>query len=398
MSSAVHALVTNAIFNVKTRCKEEFRQSILSQIPGELIELFSRSTIENICIDFENNTLRLPRNSDTFIPKFINSNHPIQSLDLIIGGSHITRFPLDFCNKLCKFNSSEYIYKLPWELLKLPPLYLIAMQYHDVIFKLNANENCIAKLYGCNTYLENDERRNMASSQHSLLFKQFQSQEIELNNGNNTIQLNFTGIIKGIFLDNIDITQINNLSIVLNGHNRLVYDNAMLNLFTEKISNDCYYLSLDNEPFNNSRFNCALNLDRIDTTNIIINTNQTQNIVLYAININILRIMMGMAGLAFMGTSINIVPSEQITGIETNIYRLSLPPEQTIEKILEGDNTCPISHNTIRLEDKYMICTTCNKNFSYEQIQIWLAIKLDCPLCRAEWDNNNIYINPGNSV
>ena len=68
------------------------------------------------------------------------------------------------------------------------------------------------------------------------------------------------------------------------------------------------------------------------------------------------------------------------------------------KKIMEhDDDICQIKHEQIGDCDIYMNCSCCNKNFFEEEIRYWLLSKpignRTCPNCRAQWSNNNMYIN-----
>ena len=54
---------------------------------------------------------------------------------------------------------------------------------------------------------------------------------------------------------------------------------------------------------------------------------------------------------------------------------------------------CPITMDKIDIMDKYCKCSNCNYNFNYDYITKHLDIKYDCPMCRCEWINLEIYIN-----
>lgn len=66
------------------------------------------------------------------------------------------------------------------------------------------------------------------------------------------------------------------------------------------------------------------------------------------------------------------------------------------KKIIE-DNICPIRFEPIEEYDIYMTCNGCKKNFFEEEIRYWLTSKAllnkNCPNCRAQWVNYNMYIN-----
>ena len=54
---------------------------------------------------------------------------------------------------------------------------------------------------------------------------------------------------------------------------------------------------------------------------------------------------------------------------------------------------CCISYEKININNDYMICNTCNKQYLFENINEWLKIQNTCPHCRENWTNKTIYIN-----
>ena len=54
---------------------------------------------------------------------------------------------------------------------------------------------------------------------------------------------------------------------------------------------------------------------------------------------------------------------------------------------------CCISYEKININNDYMICNTCNKQYLFENINEWLKIQNTCPHCRENWTSNTIYIN-----
>jgi len=44
-----------------------------------------------------------------FIPLSVQSHQPIESVDLIVNDVILTRFPLEFCNKLCNYEKKVII-------------------------------------------------------------------------------------------------------------------------------------------------------------------------------------------------------------------------------------------------------------------------------------------------
>lgn len=373
----------------------------MSTNTGNLIHLASNEgyslfrenklSIDNIFIAFQNNQIPIPRNADLFYPQYLFSDHPIEYLQLIIGNNIIFNFPVDFCNKLCNFNCNginipgAHIYKIPWDILKFERIPLIGLQFHSVTFKIISNFNCTGKLYLCNYYLDNEGRRQLAveNTTQNLLIKQFQEQPMELSaNSEQPKRLTFMGRIKGIFLDKINMDSINSFQLYLNGHLRLNYDQLMLSFFPQKISNDCYYIPFDNYHYFDNNWNTSINFDRIEPVTLKIKSNINQNIIVRAMNHNLLQIRSGMS---FLHNRYDFCKIK-------NILEVMVP----VPKLLEGDSFCPISYVNISEHKHYMKCHQCHKNYISDVILKWLEIKKNCPNCRTIWKNMQIYINCDN--
>jgi len=88
-----------------------------------------------------------------------------------------------------------------------------------------------------------------------------------------------------------------------------------------------------------------------------------------------------------------------IEGNINNINNVNLFSGSIIRKKLieQDDDICPIKQEQIAECDIYMNCSCCNKNFFEDEIRYWLLSKQvgkrTCPNCRAQWNNNNMYIN-----
>jgi len=323
-------------------------------------------------------------------PLYIYSDHPIDFLEFHMQGNLIISFPLTFCNILLNFENevNEYLYKLPWNLLKIKPIPFVALLYCDVSFKLITSHQCNAKLYVKQTFLENDARRIYADTTHEIIIKQFQEQEIHLDSNQHDIRLNLAGLIKGFFIDNInDIQEINNIKFLLNNNIRINYNKTMIQLFTKKISDRCIYIPFDDEDFNESTNNASLNCDRIDNISLKIDSNVNQNVTIRALNVNSLRVMNGMAGVVYLYNMTSLWTS--------NRSNVTIPNFIWVEdnKKIEGDTKCAICLSNIENENKYITCTTCKKNFMEEPLREWLVKDNSCPLCRSEWTERIIYIN-----
>ncbi len=410
----------------------------------------NRNAQVNVQYSFENNELTLPRYCDTTTPLFIKSNYPIKFLEFKIGDSTIIKFPLNFCNTISNFTSQDNVYKIPWDLLNLKSIPIVSLAFSQVKFIIISDHQCDAKLYVCNYYVEDSRRRTLATRCHENLIKQFQEQEIQINEDGVVKELLFHGLIKGIFLDNIIIPYVDNIQLLFQGSPRITYDKFMIELFTHKISDTCIYIPFDNKDFNDLSLNSCINFSRIANIAIKINSNILQNITIRAFNHNILRIATGLGGLAydFPINNSDAITSNLSTQVQdaagSNVYNLlgitnsnsgelnlvnthrrtnsnsgelnlvntnnrtnsnsgelnlvmtnnSSITVETMNKILEGDSQCSIALIEIESEAEYMTCDTCNKNFLAANLQRWLHENNNCPTCRSIWTNDRtIYTN-----
>ena len=208
--------------------------------------------------------------------------------------------------------------------LSLP---LIALQYHEVKLIMNHNiaRNDI-KLYVDYIYLDTDERRRFAQVSHEYLIEQLQYQS--MNNKNQ--RLNFNHPVKelvwvstsGTLGNTDDVVPLNSSSLVendwslkLNGHDRFearpglyftrqqIYDYhtgyGSIDLFENGSGLDSifvYSFALKPEEHQPSG---TCNFSRIDSAILICNGYTNENVTIYAVNYNVLRIMSGMGGLAY---------------------------------------------------------------------------------------------------
>ena len=350
----------------------------------------TRNAQVNVQYSFQNNELILPRGCDTITPLFIKSNNPISFLELEIGGRTIIKFPLNFCNTLSNFTSVGNLYKIPCDLLNLKSIPLVSLQFQQVKFIIiSSYQDVEARLYACNYYLEDSERRELANRFHENIIKQFQEQEIQIDSQGNNNQLHFHGLIKGIFLDNIRIDIVNSIELLIQDTPRFTYDKQMIQLFTKKISDRCIYIPFDNQDFNDLSLNSCINFSRLASIAIKItcDTDVSQDIIVRAFNHNILRIGRGMGGLAYD------LPIPFTTNTVTHEVNNPITVA-TVNKVLEGDSQCSISLTEIESDAEYMTCNTCHKNFIATNLQRWLTENNNCPTCRSIWTTERtIYIN-----
>lgn len=335
------------------------------------------------CIKFNNNNLTIDRNGDTCIPLYIKSDKEIKNIELRINCHIINKIPLEFCNKLYGHEIKKdnyFLYKIPWNLMFEKDLYILKVRTKiDIIIE---SENiCDAELYLKYKYLNLQSRRSLYDNDKISFMKNFQWQNYIIKEGQSRNKINFEGLIKGLFIENIDISKIKSLGIQINRVNRLNYNKTMIDLFVKKIGNDIVYINLDdsNNKFDDYIFTSSLNFSRINEVHINIDTEIDQNIRILSLSANCLMYNNIITVLRY---PYNNIPEYIIKKIE-----------KFIKKQLEGDKLCPIGYDEINNGDHYMNCVTCKKNFNPYNLKTWLEKSYTCPHCRSKWQDNKIYVN-----
>ena len=317
--------------------------------------------------------------------------------------------------------------------ISLGDLFIAPIAYTQLVLKVTniQDDNLIesVSIIMKDALLDTNGRRNLVTESHNLFVQNIQTNIINLDNAANKIIkiLDFNYLSKGIFLECNNIN--NNLkNIKLNIHNVEIinYDKDLIELCTYKISGNLLYLpfSGDLDYKNKDRASYVSALAFGSTIPIIeldfdISINK---IKIYNLHSNILRVMHGMCGLTYSGNFVTEYTQEDTVDVVTerlNRHRLEreerLRQQQaavardnnqdhqdhrydllvTVYKLLNTDkNTdCPISMLPINNKDKYCVCDGCSYNFREDAINNWLINNNTCPMCRARWTSNYVYIN-----
>ena len=222
---------------------------------------------------------------------------------------------------------------------------LIALQYHEVKIIVNFSDALVStgqELWCDYVYLDTDERRRFAQVSHEYLIEQVQLNTFSTVNGAGTYDLNFNHPVKELIwvslsnnwgttslaesftsLDQTD-DQTLNVLLKLNGHDR--FEKRKMSYFTNTqtyqyhtgcgvdFQGNITPIDIDavNQSFTVAVYSFCLkpeehqpsgtcNFSRIDTAQLITDGligDSSQNLQIYAINYNVLRIMSGMGGLA----------------------------------------------------------------------------------------------------
>ena len=334
---------------------------------------------EYSCIKFNNNKLTIKKVGDKCVPLYIKSDKEIKNIELIIGRIVINKIPLEFCNKLYGHEIKKdnyFLYKIPWNLMFETDLFLSKLDNYNFDIIIESDNICDAELYLKSTYLDFKPRRNLIDNDFAYFIKIFQWKNITIKKGLSWNKINFTGITKGLFIENIDISKIKSLGMQFNGQTRFNYNKTMIDLFVQKIGKDIIYIQLDdkNNKFDDFIFTSSPNFSRIDYIDIKFDTEIDQNIRILNLSANCLQYIENKVKLKYEHNIIKIIP-------------------KFIKKLIEEDKICLIDHETIGNGEHYMNCITCKKNFKEDNLKKWFEKSATCPHCRSKWQDDTVYIN-----
>ena len=217
-------------------------------------------------------------------------------------------YTLEFGSCICTPDDHESPLYIPLQFffcqhpgLALP---LIALQYHEVKinFKLKKDKIKCAKLWTDYIYLDTEERRKIAQESHEMLITQVQ----HLSSTNKKVPLYFNHPCKElVWTCN---SPLGNTKLTLNGHDRMAERDSK---YFSHVQPYQHHTSIPRESENIHVYSFCLkpeeaqpsgscNFSRIDNAELVTSkTNNTEEIKVWATNINILRIMSGMGGLAY---------------------------------------------------------------------------------------------------
>lgn len=350
-------------------------------------------------------------------------------LNMLIGGQIIQQFPLSLLinlNDPIICDGKMYI-NLCFDML-FGDLKLIGLQYHEakVEFKNNDSLSCISR-YGIVsklTYLDTEERRNLAQNQFHEVIQHLSFIDVmtDLNDASQMsnvydINLPFTRISKGFFIECNNVDNLNNIYLKFNGQDRFNLNRFLVRTKCKKINENLLYFPFNyNKEYldrNTESYGGAADLSRLYLVNLkLVFDTQINNVKIYNLNLNIYRQMNGCGGLAHFAdllsdrydlhNNISNRAEQTITQFRSispiNVDRTIVYTGPTSKPIIDTDaSNCPILFQEIGIGEKYMSCDECKNNFSEGAIKQWLESRSPtqrtCPLCRVQWSNYEIYIN-----
>jgi hypothetical protein len=362
-------------------------------------------------------------------------------LNMFIGGQLIQQFPLSLLinlNEPIMCDGKMYI-NLCFDML-FGGIKLIGLQYRDVRveFKNDNALSCISS-YGIVsklTYLDIEERRNLAESRFEEVIQQLSFIDImtDLNDVTQMsnvydICLPFTNISKGFFIECNNVDNLNNINLKFNSQERFNLNRFLVRTKCKKINQNLLYFPFNYDKDYSDRtaesYEGSPNLSRIDSIKLKLDFDiPINNVKIYSLNSNIYRQMSGMGGLAYTSfLSGDTYDLRDNTFIRTETIRMQIvnshpasllqqvpsirPPTVNTPIVYTGPinkpilitdaSNCPILCEQIGVEENYMSCHQCKNNFSETAIKQWLEgrrpVQRTCPLCRVPWSNFEIYVN-----
>jgi hypothetical protein len=383
----------------------------------------------NLSLDRNNQGFRLvlPRNGDTFFYKYLafefqnnisenDFNNIIKNayFELKIGGCTIIKNKLSFFTLVdpIKIKNNKVIITLPMDYF-MNEIYLIKVQYNEITININDIENINlinnCALYGTYRFYDNPERQQIAQQEKDILIQNLQSKYIVLEDPVTEIKMRlcFNHICRGYFIEG-PINNLSQIKLFVNAHERLHYDDLMVDLFCKKISDNLIYLPLDNnfnftdfkEKSIKDAYRQGLNQSRVDNLSIKLTfIEPTNKAGVHSLTTNKLRYAAGIAGVAFAdGTGFETVHENEIGNNVT-------PSPQIINQIIkwatenkllnmQKNSCCPITYDDFTPGCKYCNCHQCKYNFSEEGlIECFKEMQKNCPMCKTKWENWTVYTN-----
>ena len=248
------------------------------------------------------NELSLPEGKKAGFAKMIGKNVPAKNAG--VNGSAKCYVPLEFwfCRNIG---------------LALP---LIALQYHEVKINVTFNDSVDGlifdkcELWADYIFLDTDERRRFAQLSHEYLIEQVQHTGTDtLSTGVNKIKLSYNHPVKELIWVNastsptmFNYSSTDSFLLQLNGNDRFAQRDAKYFTYVQPYQHhenipvdkniNVYSFALKPEEHQPSG---TLNMSRIDTATAHVKTGTAGNLIMYAVNYNVLRILSGMGGLAY---------------------------------------------------------------------------------------------------
>ena len=226
----------------------------------------------------------------------------------------------------------------------------------------------------------------------------------------------FKGLHKGFYIECDNIDEINEITLKINDNYKFIYDRFLIETKCVKINEQLLYLPMNyNKSYQgrrNSDFEDAIDLSVINSTILNVKFDTLKdNMCVYGLSSNELRVVCGMAGLAYdaFSASYHLYPIYQENGnyeyhipmsspsLNTDLVPIPILKPFIHKSITDKDKTiCCITHDNIDSGKHYMSCNKCHNNFNEEPLRHWLNLLMSkrlCPMCKTLWEDFHTYIN-----
>lgn len=399
--------VSNALFNVPTMAEENITLNFDTRYEMIIQRNADICRLKHLVLEFD----------DQYVLNANNWKEPVTniSLEIMGGGSRLAYIPIVLLGEITTptIINNKLIVSIPhyfsFDIL------LVALPYHELRLRIISTNNHdldnthISSFNVLATYIyyDTDERHRLTHSGHELLVHQLTPLETTRNTRQARVLIDNTSFTKGYFI-HTPVNNIKHISLRLDGSDRFVYDEIMINMFCNKISDNLLYVPFVHSQIPNfmmcsrESFAGSLNSSRVRTAEMILEFNNECNFSICSLNGIFLRIMSGMIGADIMSSAVPRENTETTTFIYTPAEpRTSNQITWTEENKIIGDrnNECPISYVEFTAGCKYCCCSTCNVNYDAQTLKNFFASQrvdiIKCPTCRSNWTNYVVYTNVG---
>ena len=315
-----------------------------------------------------------------------------------IGGTIISQIRIDLMCHIepCKKHNNSIFIKIPNYLLQ--NINIIYLQFQSIIYTIHYKSSILpnrVNLLNSNIYLSTNERIDMSIRPYDQSIQQIQTIDINLHDAMLSIEqiCEFSRITKGYLIQG-NIDKLVSFKLLISGHDRIVFDKDLIDLYCFKISDKLLYVSLDNinhlKDSRSESFRGGFNQSRVVTMIKMAFSEPQYTYVIHSVTCNKLKYAHGMVWSE--RSEVNIGFSDPIYRIVSSTIQMTWV---CVNKLinLEKNDTCPISSNMFMAGDKFCCCHQCKTNFGEEPLKVWLNSRRTCPICRTTWNDYTIYKN-----
>ena len=272
---------------------------------------------EKKCYKFEDDEVTKSFQADIIDLEYLITDKKIDRLVVLLNNNFFVNVPLGFCEKLCGLDHKSdlingkfrYNLKKIWNMMEYGSIKIYELYYtgKNCSFIIeHEHDEISAKIMVSESYLSNIAANQLANISYIKQMMLFQETEIDLNTNHEiSFALDFHLVAKGIFFEGINPSQLEYLKMNLNGLERFDYDTDMLTVYSYKVSDECFYISLNDKIDSYKKFHTgweySLNFDRIDQTRLKLKTvdNLNKKITVRAMSPNFYVVQQGLSGYRF---------------------------------------------------------------------------------------------------